>query len=394
MEDIKALRRFLLGRFFVTLVLVGIAQLLVNIGMRTLVMPHVESFMGIDGILDNGSLTEVLGVFTSCLITLLLRKSIGGDIIERLTRSKWAPRVFGSTMMDKIRAIDEGISNTSIRVYSFLVVLMLLVILILWVMPFVVGAIAYSRRVSHKINELEKERIAREKEYEKQRNLLLSDITHDIKTPITTIAGFSRALADGAVPLQQQQEYQEAVYNKSMKVSELVSLLFEYIKLDSNGYVLNRAQVDFAELVRGCVAGVYTEMEEKKLEVEIDITDDVLNVNADRMQLERAINNLMTNTVKYCEAGTTVQIEAFCDKSDAVFRVSDNGIRIEKEDAVHLFEPFVRADKARQSGSGSGLGLSIAKKIVDMHGGRIMLIQYQNPDKYKMVKTFEIRLPM
>lgn len=394
MEDIKALRRFLLGRFFVTLVLVGIAQLLVNIGMRTLVMPHVESFMGIDGILDNGSLTETLGVFTSCLITLLLRKSIGGDIIERLTRSKWAPRVFGSTMMDKIRAIDEGISNTSIRVYSFLVVLMLLVILILWVMPFVVGAIAYSRRVSHKINELEKERIAREKEYEKQRNLLLSDITHDIKTPITTIAGFSRALADGAVPPQQQQEYQEAVYNKSMKVSELVSLLFEYIKLDSNGYVLNRAQVDFAELVRGCVAGVYTEMEEKKLEVEIDITDDVLNVNADRMQLERAINNLMTNTVKYCEAGTTVQIEAFCDKSDAVFRVSDNGIRIEKEDAVHLFEPFVRADKARQSGSGSGLGLSIAKKIVDMHGGRIMLIQYQNPDKYKMVKTFEIRLPM
>lgn len=296
--------------------------------------------------------------------------------------------------MDKIRAIDEGISNTSIRVYSFLVVLMLLVILILWVMPFVVGAIAYSRRVSYKINELEKERIAREKEYEKQRNLLLSDITHDIKTPITTIAGFSRALADGAVPPQQQQEYQEAVYNKSMKVSELVSLLFEYIKLDSNGYVLNRAQVDFAELVRGCVAGVYTEMEEKKLEVEIDITDDVLNVNADRMQLERAINNLMTNTVKYCEAGTTVQIEAFCDKSDAVFRVSDNGIRIEKEDAVHLFEPFVRADKARQSGSGSGLGLSIAKKIVDMHGGRIMLIQYQNPDKYKMVKTFEIRLPM
>lgn len=394
MEDIKALRRFLLGRFFVTLVLVGIAQLLVNIGMRTLVMPHVESFMGIDGILDNGSLTETLGVFTSCLITLLLRKSIGGDIIERLTRSKWAPRVFGSTMMDKIRAIDEGISNTSIRVYSFLVVLMLLVILILWVMPFVVGAIAYSRRVSHKINELEKERIAREKEYEKQRNLLLSDITHDIKTPITTIAGFSRALADGAVPPQQQQEYQEAVYNKSMKVSELVSLLFEYIKLDSNGYALNRAQVDFAELVRGCVAGVYTEMEDKKLEVEIDITDDVMNVNADRMQLERAINNLMTNTVKYCEAGTMVQIEAFCDKSDAVFRVSDNGIRIEKEDAVHLFEPFVRADKARQSGSGSGLGLSIAKKIVDMHGGRIMLIQYQNPDKYKMVKTFEIRLPM
>lgn len=395
MEDIKSIRRFLIRKFLLTLILVGIAQLILNMAMRTAIMPLFERIIGLGGFLSGRSLTEGISAFLSCLLTLFMRSVIGsGSVIDRIINSPWAAGTFGEAAIESARAFDANIGDTRLWLYAIKVVVLCSILVAIWVLPFVIGATIYSQRVQAKITELENRRIAREKEYEKRRNLLLSDITHDIKTPITTMAGFSKALADGTVPEEQKQEYLDAVYNKSMKVSELVTMLFDYIKMDSQGYVLNKTDLDFCEFIRECVAGTYAEFEDKKLEVELDIPETRIMVSADRMQLERAINNLLTNTVKHNEEGTKIDIRVKKELSEVVFQISDSGAKIDKEDAIHIFEPFVRGDKSRKSGSGNGLGLSIAKRIVEMHGGRILLIQYNNPDKYKYVKTFEIKLPL
>lgn len=175
-----------------------------------------------------------------------------------------------------------------------------------------------------------------------------------------------------------------------MKVSELIALLFEYIKLDSTGYTLNRTDFDFAELVRECVAGVYAEFEDKNMPVELNVDEGKIEVSGDKMQLERAINNILSNTIKHNPDNTPVFISLKEENGEAVLEISDKGVRIDKEDAIHLFEPFYLADKSRKSGSGNGLGLSISKKVIEMHGGKIYLIQYLDVEKHGMVKTFKL----
>lgn len=395
MEDTKALRRFFLVRFIIALLMVGMTQAIINLAMGSAILPGLERAIGLEGILSGKSLTEAIRIFFSCLLLLISRAILGeGSLVEGIANSKLGKSLFGEASAEAVNSLNMGADSAARGLMAFKVVVFFVLLVLIWVLPYVICAILYSFNVSNKVYEIERIRRQREKEYEKRRNLLLSDITHDIKTPITTMAGFSKALADGTVPEEQRQSYLDSVYNKSMTVSNLVTLLFEYIKLDSTGYVLNRTELDFSELVRECAAGVYTEFEEKKIEPRIVIPERKLSVYVDKMQLERAINNLLTNTVKHNAEGAQVTISVSSEGGYAVFRVSDNGERIEKEDAIHIFEPFVRGDKSRKSGTGNGLGLSISKKITEMHGGRIMLIQYRDPEKYHMTKTFEIRIPL
>lgn len=393
MKKKHELRNYLIFRFLLTLVLVGIFQMIINLVMKNLILPKIDELLGLNGILAGGSVTTAMKVFLTCLFTIVLRLAIGsGSLIDSIFENKIIIGIFGSDIRDSLVTINKSLDDTRIAVYAVLVVVLFLAMVLIWALPYVIGAISYSRRVSQKVKEIENARIEREKEYEKQRNLLLSDITHDIKTPITTIAGFSQALSDGTVPKEEQKSYLEAIYNKSMKVSELIALLFEYIKLDSKGYSLNRCELDFAELTRECVAGVYTEFEEKNMPIELDVPERKIMLSADKMQIERAINNILSNTIKHNPENTPVFVTLKEENGEAVLDISDKGAKIDREDAIHLFEPFYLADKSRKSGSGNGLGLSISKKIVEMHGGRIYLIQYKDVEKHGKAKTFRICL--
>lgn len=393
MKKKHELRNYLISRFLVTLILVGIFQMFINLIMKAFVLPEIDYLLQLNGMLVGGSVTSAMRVFVTCLLTIILRVSIGsGSLIDNFFDNPIVIGLIGSDIRDYLVTINKSIDNNKLAIYAVTVVVLFLLMVLLWALPYVIGAIIYSKKVSRKVKEIENARIAREQEYEKQRNLLLSDITHDIKTPITTIAGFSQALTDGTVPPEEQKTYLDAIYNKSMKVSELIALLFEYIKLDSKGYSLNRSNLDFAELIRECVAGVYTEFEEKNMPVDLDVPENKIMISGDKMQLERAINNILSNTIKHNPENTPVFVSLKEEKGEAVLEISDKGVKIDREDAIHLFEPFYLADKSRKSGSGNGLGLSITKKIVEMHGGRICLIQYKDVDKHGKVKTFKICL--
>lgn len=385
MKKKHELRNYLISRFLITLILVGVWQMIINLLMRQFILPGIDNLLNLNGMLMGGSVTDAMSVFITCLLTIILRVSIGSaSLIEG--RAYFLPENIRETLL----TINKGLDDTKLAVYAVMVVVLFLAMVIIWALPYVIGALVYSKKVSGKVKEIEKERVAREQEYERQRNLLLSDITHDIKTPITTIAGFSQALSDGTVKQEDQKTYLDAIYNKSMKVSELIALLFEYIKLDSTGYTLNRTDFDFAELVRECVAGVYAEFEDKNMPVELNVDEGKIEVSGDKMQLERAINNILSNTIKHNPDNTPVFISLKVENGEAILEISDKGVRIDKEDAIHLFEPFYLADKSRKSGSGNGLGLSISKKIIEMHGGKIYLIQYLDVEKHGMVKTFKL----
>lgn len=392
-DEKRKLYKYLFSRFLLTLILVGLSQMIINLLIRSFLVPYLGNYLGIDGILTGKGVSEVIRILMSSIFAVLLQMFFGaGHLVEWINRSEYVRIYLGDDFYNGLALINSQDGIASEAIHSLYVIILFLLLVLLWVLPYVIGAICYSKNISRKVNEIETARIAREKEYEKSRNLLLSDITHDIKTPLTTVAGFSKALCDGEVSKEQQQGYLDSIYNKSMKISELVSLLFEYIKLDSAGYVLNKSEVDFAEFLRECVAGMYTEFEEKRISLSLDIPDEKIPVLIDKMQMERVVSNILSNSIKYNPEGTNISISLKKENGEAVFCVSDDGARIDREDAIHLFEPFYRADKSRKSGNGNGLGLSISKKIVEMHGGKICLIQYRNEEKHKKTKSFEIRL--
>ena len=272
--------------------------------------------------------------------------------------------------------------------YQFGVILIFLVLFAITLLPYVVAIMWYYIQISHKLEELLQQEKEQKKAYDKARNLMLSDITHDIKTPITTICGYAKTLSDGVIPLSEEkrQEYLQAIYAKSMRMSELVTMLFEYIKMDSEGFALHKEKTDVCELLREVIAMMYTDFEEKGMELEIEIPDKLDSIELDKSQMTRVITNILNNALKYNDAGTKVGVTL-----DEEYRIciADTGRNIEPELAEHIFEPFSRGDKARSTRGGSGLGLSIARKIVEMHGGKIWL---RTSQKNGYTKAFIIEL--
>lgn len=387
MIDEKQLQNFIIKKFIKTLVIIGVIQLFNNILFSQVFNPMLSHMLGAD-VMNDAGVREGIWIMLQLLFARLFspRISVGAF---RFVENVFHVRMDNS-IYDYIDLKNATVSDWQSATYLLIVCLCLLVMLVLWTLPYFIGGIRFAVSVSKKVKELEYYRFCEQKEAEKQKNLLLSDVAHDIKTPITTIAGFSQALAEGTVPQGKEAEYLEAIRSKSMQTVDMVTLLFEYVKLDSKGFVLHKSREDVCELFRGCIANAYADFEAKDMELDLDIQEESIMLNVDKLQLERAFHNILTNAIRHNKNGTKIWITQKVDKDELSFQISDDGVRIETETAKHLFDPFVQGDKSRTTGKGTGLGLSITRKIVEMHGGRVRLIQYKNPDPY--TKTFEIIL--
>lgn len=259
-------------------------------------------------------------------------------------------------------------------------------LLLIRMLPYLVGTFCYLRIVSGQFDELLMQEEAQKLARDQRRNLMLSDIAHDIKTPITTICGYSKALSEGIVEEKDRQPYLDAIYEKAMRMDELLTLLFEYVKLESEGFAMHKEPGDLAEFTREITAHLYADFEDRDMELVLEIPEEKVPFEMDRLQFGRAITNLLTNAVRYGKAGGRVLVR-LCESE---LTVADDGEPIDPDFAAHIFEPFTRGDKARSTNGGSGLGLGIAKKIVEMHGGRLLLNQ-RFGEGY--TKAFQIRLP-
>ncbi len=359
----KKLKWYLINRFLVIMLAIYVSGEMINMLYRSVIFPFLVSFLNDQQIQVTGKSNVFFFIIQMLLyfVSSLLPHGAAEWVQYRLSLG------MGEALQINIDSpLYSGRWSILLRIMFIAVFLFLLGIRML---PYAAGAVWYCWIVTGQVNHLLEEEKEHQLDYERKRNLLLSDIAHDIKTPITTICGYSKALAEGVVQEEKRQTYLDTIYSKSMRMDELVTLLFEYVKLGSEGYVLDRQPCNLAELLRECVALVYAEFEEGRMDVVLEIPEENVPYEIDRLQMSRAISNLLTNAARYGKAGGRVLVRL----QDEVITVADDGEPIDPAFAEHIFEPFARGDKARSTKGGTGLGLGIAAQIVKMHGGRLEL---------------------
>lgn len=256
-----------------------------------------------------------------------------------------------------------------------LVVLLALLMLLMLALPPLYGALAYARVVVRRVRALQERRERELAQIDQQRSQFMTDIAHDLRTPLMAIAGMAHAIDDGVVRDDAQRaEYLQAICDKADKMSGLVSSVFEYTKLGSGAYALDRAVIDLPELLLREAAVAYEDIEAAGMHFSVEVPEDPCPVFADDVQLGRVVANLLVNAVRHNEAGTEIALLLVREAGVAFVVVADTGAPI-AEDPEELFQPFRRGDAARASSGGSGLGLSICKRVADLHGYGFTLIQ-------------------
>lgn len=212
-------------------------------------------------------------------------------------------------------------------------------------------------------------------QYDKESKELISNISHDLKTPITAIKGYAEGILDGVADTPERQDkYVRTIYNKANDMSRLIDELTFYSKMDTNRipYTFNKIHVD--QYFRDCVEELTLDLEEKNIELTyFNYLEEDAVIIADVEQLKRVINNIINNSVKYMDKKRGIINIRIRDAGDFVqIEIEDNGKGIAVRDLPYIFDRFYRTDASRNSSQGgSGIGLSIVKKIVEDHGGRI-----------------------
>lgn len=212
-------------------------------------------------------------------------------------------------------------------------------------------------------------------QYDRDSKELISNITHDLKTPITSIKGYVEGIMDGVARSPEQLDrYIRTIYSKANDMDHLINELTFYTKIDANHIPYHFEKVYVAEFFRDCADDVGTEMEAAGFRFSFsgNVPEDVIII-ADAEQMKRVINNVVSNSVKYNDKEEGEISITLRDDGDFVeICVEDNGAGISREDLPNIFNRFYRADSARGTRKGgSGIGLSIVKKIIEDHGGRV-----------------------
>ncbi len=211
---------------------------------------------------------------------------------------------------------------------------------------------------------------------------LISNIAHDLKTPITAIQGYAEGLLDGVASSQEMMEkYVKTIYNKANDMARLIDELTYYSKIDTNRIPYNYKKLNVREYFDDCAEEIGLDMESRGIEFEYEsrVADDTL-VIADPEQLRKVINNIVGNSVKYLDKKPGHIAIKVTDIGDFIeCDLSDNGCGVAKKDLTRIFERFYRTDQSRNSmRGGSGIGLSIVRKIIEDHGGRIWASSVEN----------------
>ena len=201
---------------------------------------------------------------------------------------------------------------------------------------------------------------------------LVADVSHELKTPITSIMGYADTLLEGGYDEETQQKFLNVIASESRRMARLVTDLLTLSRYDSNKNKTQKEAFDLGELVKKCQEKLAIEIKKKNHTVNCFVTADVPLVYADKDDIERVVLNIMTNSIKYTQDGGEIKIYVGFVYNDAYIKIFDNGIGIPEEDLSRIFERFYRVDKARtREMGGTGLGLSIAKEILDKNGGSI-----------------------
>ena len=212
-------------------------------------------------------------------------------------------------------------------------------------------------------------------EAERQNKELISNISHDLKTPITVVKGYVEGLMDGVADTPEKQEkYLRAIYNKANDMERLINELTFYSKIDTNRIPYHFDRINVSAYFADCVEDLSLELDDRNMELAyFNYVDEDVEVIADAEQIKRVINNIVSNSIKYIDKPKGYINIRVKDVGDFIqVEIEDNGKGIATKDLPLIFNRFYRTDESRNSSKGgSGIGLSIVKKIIEDHGGKV-----------------------
>lgn len=230
-------------------------------------------------------------------------------------------------------------------------------------------------QLAQNINYMSKElenKFEYERRIENEKNELITNVSHDLRTPLTSIIGYLDLLKKGQYDNKlQYQECLEIIYSKSQRLKYLIDELFEYTRLSSPDVKLKLSEVDLAGLLEQIVGEYIPIFEKEQLSVQKSIREEYIPVLMDVEKMVRVYENLFMNAIKFSLKPSELHIKLEAKRNKAILKVSNKTEKPPVNDVNKLFERFFRGDKARRNNHGTGLGLAISKKIVELHDGII-----------------------
>ena len=212
-----------------------------------------------------------------------------------------------------------------------------------------------------------------ERKIEKSKDDLITNVSHDLRTPLTSIIGYLGLIEDKQYQSEEDiLKYTHTAYEKAKQMKTLVEDLFEYTKVQQHGAPVNIMRVDLNQLLEQLTASFELEAQHRGIEISSKVVPNPLMIEADPEKLGRVFNNLVTNAFKYGNGASYIKVDARQQGNDVVVTVANDGTPIPAKALGHLFERFYRAEESRSRATGgTGLGLAIVKSIVDLHHGSV-----------------------
>jgi len=232
--------------------------------------------------------------------------------------------------------------------------------------------------------------ITREKDIDRMKTELVSMVAHELRSPLTSISGFSELLLDPTVNREQSEEYAAIILKESNRLSELINKFLDISKIEAGKSQAKKAPTQICDVLDRVLDVNLHQAEKKGIVVSVKVAPDIPMVLADRDMMEQVILNLFGNAVKYSPENTAIEIRLIEREHDVLFEIEDNGFGISDKSLPKIFDKFYRVtdnEKVREI-NGTGLGLSLVKEIIDIHGGNISVTS-----KLGEGSTFSFTLP-
>lgn len=212
-----------------------------------------------------------------------------------------------------------------------------------------------------------------ERKIEKSKDELITNVSHDLRTPLTSIIGYLGLIEDKQYQNEEDiLKYTHIAYEKAKQMKNLVDDLFEYTKVQQHGAPVNIMRVDLNQLLEQLTASFALEADRRGIKISSKVVPNPLMIEADPEKLGRVFNNLVANAFKYGNGASYIRITAHQEQDKVVVKVANDGTPIPEKAQSHLFERFYRAEASRSRATGgTGLGLAIVKSIVDLHHGQV-----------------------
>ncbi|HCH27954.1 MAG TPA: hypothetical protein DEW35_00445 [Ruminococcaceae bacterium] len=225
---------------------------------------------------------------------------------------------------------------------------------------------------------------------ESMRKSFIADVSHELKTPMTTIGGFIDGIIDGTIDESKEKHYLMLVSEEIKRLSRMVNSMLNIARIESEEFVLKPSKFDFKETVLNVVLSQEQRIEAGNIDiVGLDLFNSI-TVNADKDLIHRVVYNLVDNAIKFTDNGGSITFKLKFDSNQLVFSISNTGKGISSKDLPYVFERFYKSDKSRSANKNStGLGLYMAKTIIKKHGGSISVKSKENE-----LTTFSFTLPI